>query len=802
MPLITKSILFFILFLSFAWQLKAQNSDFHFRVVNNKNEKLPFATITILSVPDTMHQQSIVADSIGRASIALTDNHPYIIRATLINYQLYERKITVYSSRPEYILQMQPSTSTLKNVVITANRPLMRQEDDKTIVDPENLAAASTNGYEILEKTPGIYVDQDGNVYLNSTTPAVIYINGREQKMSAADIATMLKNLPPNAIASIEIIRTPSAKYDASGSGGIVNIVLRKGVRIGLTGSVTAGANQGKYGNEFIGININNNNGNLSSYINLQFNKRNSYDEVQTNRKFTPDSILSQDAVTKYPGTNIYAGYGINYQFNKKWEFSYDGRLSLNTTRNTSSNLSLIETAGSNNIVSENNAFVNNKGNNYNITQGLNLKNKFDTIGSEWTTDLSYTLAPNSTNQNILTQFYIPANSSFPVYGDINNHLQFFSAQSNLVKKMPHSITLETGVKTSVVSFTNSTDYYRFSGSDKIKDNQRTGAYNYSENINAVYVQASKSMNGIVLKAGTRMENTNMSGHQVLPTDTSFGVHRTDLFPYVYLSRKIMKIAGYELKAYLVYRRTISRPAYEYLNPSTRFIDPYLYETGNPSLKPQFTKNYEANVSVDERPIVAIGVNNTTDIFTQVVYPTDSSKRVSARTYDNLGTNKEVYFRALGAIPPGKRYFFVVGVQYNHNFYNGQYQNAPFQFDRGSFTTFMYQTFKITPLTIITLNGFARFNGQFQFYELSSFGSLNMSLSQQFFKKKMTVTLSGNDLFFTNNNHFILKAGTVDASGYRESDTRRFGINVRYNFGIRKKEESNLLNVESPENRN
>ena len=229
--------------------------------------------------------------------------------------------------------------------------------------------------------------------------------------------------------------------------------------------------------------------------------------------------------------------------------------------------------------------------------------------------------------------------------------------------------------------------------------------------------------------------------------------------------------------------------AYEYLNPSTRFIDPYLYETGNPTLKPQFTQNYEANISVDERPIFALGVNKTSDIFTQVVYPTDSSKRVSARTYDNLGTNKEVYFRALGAIPPGKRYFFVVGVQYNHNFYNGQYQNAPFQFKRGSFTTFMYQTFKITPLTILTLNGFARFNGQLQFYQLSSFGSLNMSLAQQFFKKKLTFTLSASDLFFTNNNHFILQAGTVDASGYRESDTRRFGFNLRYNFGIRKKEE-------------
>ncbi|HEY0066883.1 MAG TPA: outer membrane beta-barrel protein, partial [Flavisolibacter sp.] len=158
------------------------------------------------------------------------------------------------------------------------------------------------------------------------------------------------------------------------------------------------------------------------------------------------------------------------------------------------------------------------------------------------------------------------------------------------------------------------------------------------------------------------------------------------------------------------------------------------------------------------------------------------------------------YFRALGAIPPGKKYFFVVGAQYNHNFYNGLYENKPLSFKRGSWTIFTYHNLKVTPLTNVSLNGFARFKGQQQFYELSTFGMLNLSLSQQFFKKKLTLTLSAQDIFFTNNNEFILRQGTVDASGYRESDTRRFGLNLRYNFGFRKREENNnMFNVESPE---
>lgn len=112
-------------------------------------------------------------------------------------------------------------------------------------------------------------MDQDGNIYISSLTPAAIQINGRDMRMSAADVATMLKSLPPNAIAKIEIVRTPSAKYDANSSGGIVNVVLKKGVKIGMTGSINAGMQQGTYGNQFAGFTLNNNDGKKSSSINL-----------------------------------------------------------------------------------------------------------------------------------------------------------------------------------------------------------------------------------------------------------------------------------------------------------------------------------------------------------------------------------------------------------------------------------------------------------------------------------------------------------------------------------------------------
>ena len=772
-------------------EAKAQETTVKFKLVNTRNEPLPFATVLVLSVPDTVTRQAAISDSNGVATFILVQSRPYLIRVSSVNFKLLEKKLTITGDNPSYTIMAEPRSQSMEKVVVTASRPLMRQQDDKTIVDPEPLAAASTNAYEVIEKTPGLFIDQDGNIYLSSTTPAIVYINGREQKMSASDVATMLKNLPPNAIASIEILRTPSAKYDASGSGGIVNVVLRKGVRIGRTGSVTAGMNQGKYGNQFAGVNLNNNNGALTTYINLQYGRRNSFDRIRTDRLFSPDSLLSQNAITFYSGSNYYFGYGVSYVLNKKWDLNYDGRLSYNRTDNNSNNLSTISKISTSELVNSNNTDVRNKGHNASVNQGFNLRYKIDSTGSEWTTDLSYTYAPNNT-----AQWFRTGN------GELDNQLHFLSAQTNLVKRFSQNLTVETGLKTSNVDFKNTTNYFKLSPSGNISDPARTGAYRYIENLNSAYLQASRNFSGFIVKVGTRMENTNMKGNQLLPKDTSFSIRRTDFFPYLYLSKVIATIAGYDLRAYLVYRRTISRPSYEYLNPSQRYIDPYLYETGNPSLRPQFTKNYEAKISVDERPLVAVGLNDTKDIFTQVIYPGDSSRRVSSRTYDNLGSNKETYIRLLGAIPPGKRYFFVMGAQYNHNFYEGFYESKPLAYRKGSWLIFTYHNFKLTPLTQISLNGFARFRGQQQFYQLSNYGELRLSVSQMFLKKKLTLTVSANDIFKTNKNEFTIDQGSTHANGVREGDTRRFGLNLRYNFGFKKKEDNNPFNIESPERTN
>ena len=754
-------------------------------VVDKKGLPIAFANITIQMIDSSM-PKNIVADSNGLATNILEPGKLYKIKTSAVGYQIDNRTIK-FENLNSLKIQLKESNGQLKEVVVTSTKPLIRQEDDKSVVDPEPLVAASTNAYETMEKIPGIFIDQDGNIYLNGLSPAGIQINGRELRMSATDMATLLKSLPPSSIQKIELVRTPSAKYDASGGGGVVNIVLKKGIKIGLNGSVNTGMNQGVYGNQFIGLTLNNTTDKYNSYLNTQFNQNDGYSIVNTDRFLSIDTVLKQTAKTLSPNRSAYIGFGVGRNWTDRFELNYDARLSGQSFFNSTNNESILEKISAKKNLSAIASLVENDGSNFNFNQSVRSKLKLDSLGGEWTVDFSYNFIQSNTDQTYNNTFFAGGLAS-KGFGDFTNDRDFFTYQTDYKKKR-FGITIESGLKSSILTFRNKANYQKDLNGIIIKDVFRTSAYNFKEQINAGYLQGSKTWGAVVLKVGTRVEQTIMQGEQKIPSDTSFSLNRTDAFPYVFLSRKLFKIAGYEMRGYLVYRKTISRPSYEFLNPFPRYIDPFLYESGNPSLKPQFTSNYEANISVDDKPIFAFGVNETKDIFTNVLYQSPTNNQVAYRTYDNLGKSRETYFRGIAVIPPGKAFFAVVGAQLNHNVYNGIYEQKPIVFDKATWTFFTFQSLKLDKLSTFTINGFWRTNGQQQFYELDNFGQLNSSLNRQFLNKKLTVTLSMNDIFFTNKNTFTLKQGNIYAIGFRENDTRRFGINIRYNFGVKPKEQ-------------
>ncbi len=739
-------------------------------------------------------------DLSGLARFENLTSGSYTARITFIGFRPLEESVTVSTGHREFTFRMTEDAIMMNEVVVMVSRPMMRQEEDKMIIDIQGLASISTNTLEILESTPGLLVDQDGGIFLSSATPAMIFINGREQKMSSQDIMTILRSLPPGSVQRIEVMRTPSAKYSASSSGGIVNVVLKKGVKIGRFGSVRTGLNQGRYGNRFAGFSINESGDLSTSYLNFEYSNNQMLEELSSVRLLKPDTSLFQSAESKRKANQGYIGYGISYDATEKLNLSYDGRVNRSLPSSSAMNSNIIRTSADQ-ILTETLNNTENSSRFTSLRQEMGILYRVDSTGLELDSKLSYTFNNNKSSQDYRTNLLFPAGSGIAGDGTGEHRRQFMQFQSDLTYRLPFGIKLEAGINSTWQQYQSSSGYFITREGLRTEDPSRTSSYRYRENINSGYMQASRDLGWqFLLKTGVRLEHTYMKGIQTIPSDTSFIISRADWFPYVYLSRPVFSLRGFELRAYAIYRKTISRPGYESLNPSVRYVDQFLYETGNPGLKPQFTNNIEVNVSIDDMPLFAYGRSYTRDIFSSVIYQDSRDVNVTVRTYDNLGTSRETYFRATGGIPPSRVFFFYLGAQYNLNEYDGVYETQNLSYRRGSWRFFTYHSLRFSTGTRLTLNGFLMTKGQMNFYEMQNFGQLNISLNQTFFERKLSITLSARDVFRTMVNEFRLNQGSINSYGSRYSDTRRFGINILYNFGIpAKKEKEKSFDFVMPE---
>ena len=756
-----------------------------FIVTKNNNEVVQNSTAQILKNTDS----SVLFSRILKQNTAflLAPNNDYFVRITAVGIAPIFKKIQILYADTTLAISATATSKNLDAVVVKSTKPLVRQEDDKTIVDAEPIASTSTNAYEVLEKTPGAILDQDGNVYLNSATPATIQINGREVRLSAQDLTTLLKSLPANSISKIEILRTPSAKYDAASSGGIVNIVLKKGVKLGTNGSIDASYYQGKYATKSTGFNINKNDSKLNTYLSYSITQRENFFSINSERVNDAANILfKQNAITKFKATSHYIGGGLDYKINGKWNLNYDVRFSANAGKNNVNNAIDIFKLNNNTRIGENISQIQNADPTKFIGNTITTKLKIDSAGSEWTNSLEYTYFTLQNEQQYQNLNINPARNTLFGDGDIANKKNIVVLKTDAVFKLKNKYTIEVGAKYNYTKSNNNAIFYADTSTGKYLNTFQTNKFKFSETIAAAYFQVAKSFGKFTIKPGIRLEQTDIIGNQIIPSDTTFTIKRTNLFPYLYLKREIAKVFGFKLIGNLIYRRSITRPYYEALNPTARYADQYTFEVGNPNLQPQFTNNYELNITANEFPIFSVGVNAIENIFTNVTYQKDN---IVYRSFDNLGSNKEVYLRLVGGIPPGRKYFFYAGTQMNRINYDGLYSNEIFKYKRSSWNVFTYHNYKINPTLNISINAWMRLHGVNNFFETKNFGALNLSVNKTFNKNKFSINISGNDILRTNRVYFNIDVPKFVGNGLQYTDTRKFGIALKYSFGIKPKVE-------------
>lgn len=479
-----------------------QTVDLKVKVIAGTADSFPAATLQLFRLPDSVLINTQISAADGN-KFTVRPFSKYLLKVSAIGFNSVEKPISIINKPLNVSVELKKKIKGLDEVVLVARKQLMKQEDDKTIVDAEVLANSSSNAYEVLEKTPGAIVDQDGNVYLSSMTPATIQINGREVKLSSSDLASLLKSLPAASLSKIEILRNPSAKYDAASSGGIVNIVLKKGVKTGASGSINMGSFQGIYNTKFAGFNLNRSAGKASIYLSYQWTDRNYFEDLNSSRLLSvANSSLVQAAHTIYPSVNQYIGAGTDIALTKKFYLAYDLRLSVNSNRSNA--LNEINIMDQNmGIAGKNASLINNRNTSLYLGNNISSKYKIDSAGSEWTLQFDYNLFNYNNRQHYNNYYYLPAKPTLFGNGDNHNRKNIFTAQTDVVLKLQQGITLETGVKTIVSNSSNAADYFIQQGNGDIKvDSFQTNTFKYTEAITSAYLQVSKKDPGFYYQAG------------------------------------------------------------------------------------------------------------------------------------------------------------------------------------------------------------------------------------------------------------------------------------------------------------
>jgi len=652
------------------------------------------ATVNVLRLKDSSLVKMSVCDKAGLFEIEKIATGQYAVKVTAVGYASFVSKpFTIGSENNTVIIptiELTKTSKDLQGVRVTATRPLIENKIDKLVVNVEAaISNAGSTALDVLEKSPGVTVDRDGNISLKGKQGVIILIDGKQTYLSAADLATLLRNTPANQLDQIEIMSQPSAKYDASGNSGMINIKTKKNQQEGFNGSLSLSYTQGKYAktnNSFV-FNKRKGKVNMFTTVGVSFNK--GFFDIDLTRNILDKSTKAVTSVFNQTTNNYRHDQpntikaGLDFFATKKTtlgavvNFTY-----LNAGGSGASSTDIYN--GSNVLTSINTAQSYFTYDWHNYSTNLNFRHIIDTSGTEITADADFILYhktnPGTTNNYTYDSYHRLIANPFLLSISTPSDINIYTAKVDYVHPIKKVAKIEAGLKSSYVHTDNVADYnyYDFPTGSWKTDN-RTNHFKYNENINAAYLNASKQIKKWGYQLGLRLENTIAKGTQIT-NNKSFEKNYTQLFPTAYASYTADKKNTFALS----YGRRIDRPNYQDMNPFTYFLDKFSYREGNPNLTPQFTQNVELSHNYKGQLNTSVNYTRTTDVITDIFTQNDvdsslAYKRQNIATRRNIGLSIN-YNKAIT-----KTWNFSLFANAFNNYFNGYINNALLDINYTSF---------------------------------------------------------------------------------------------------------------------
>lgn len=788
--------LFTALFLCGAFTANAQSRPGRVQgqVTEAAGKSVVAATINLLQAKDSSLVKMVITDKDGHYAIENLATGRYLLFATSTGYGKSSKlALEITPEHPLVTLE----TITLKTiahdlgaVTVTAKRPIVEQKIDRMVVNVEAaITNAGSSALEVLEKSPGISVDKDGNISLKGKEGVIVLIDGRQTYLSGTDLANYLRGLNASQMDQIEIMTNPPARYDAAGNSGIINIKTKKSRNVGYNGSANIGYGQGFYPKANEGLNLNFRKNKINLFTNLGHNYyqgRNLLSIQRNFRKKETDDIVSrftQDAVSKSSSNSYNAKLGLDFFSSKNTTFGvvlngfYTGRDFFND------NLTHIADA-SEKPSSQTRALQTNDQIFKNFSANLNFRRVLDTAGSELTSDVDFSKYKSTNNPDMINS-YFDANGhsnyrSDTLLGQLPQDIFILGARVDYTKSLKKGARFEAGLKSSYVETDNDAAYDSVLNGNIVRDVNRSNHFVYRENVNAAYANLNKPINKKWgAQVGLRLENTNARGSQ-MTTGETFNRHYTQLFPTGYLQYQADKKNSFVIN----YGRRIRRPDYQNLNPFINFVDRYTYSKGNPNLRPQFSHNIELTHNFLSFLSTTINYTRTTDIIQNVLEQNEEKSETFIRKA-NIAKQRQYGIAFNTNIPITKWWRSNIYVNGYNNQFEGLINDSLVSVGATSVALNGSQQFTFAKTWSAEISGFYRTADVSGVIKSKPMGSVSFGLSKQIMKNNGTLRLNIRDVFNTQQFRAISRYANVDAEFQERGDNRvvNIGFNWRFSKG-------------------
>lgn len=752
------------------------------------------ASVSLLRARDSATVKIAAANSEGLYSFENIPDGKYVVSVTAVGHRKSFSKIIDVTAQQQVVqlpaINLVPVSKDMAGVTVTASRPLVEQRIDRTIVNVDaSITNVGTSALEVLEKSPGVSVDRDGNISLKGKEGVLVMVDGRPTQLGGADLANLLRNMSSNQLDQIEIMTNPPARYDAAGTSGIINIKTKKTISAGYNGSATLTYSQGRYAKTAEGFNFNYREGKVNVFSTLSHNYMKQYGTINIDRNIfdnttnTIDKVFNQEANRLAEGNAYNAKVGLDFFATKNTTFG--AALTINSRHVLAKNPNITRISNSSkDLESVTKAMVDNKNDWNGLGTNLNFRTVLDKKGKELTSDIDF-LKYGSQNDQFMVNSYTdaigsPYRKADTLMGDLPQDIKVYTARVDYLQPMNKGAKFEAGIKTGIVRTDNNAAYDSIQNGRIIHDFNRSNHFVYEENINAAYVNLSAPLSKkITAQFGLRLENTNAKGVQKT-TGEDFDRHYTQLFPTAFFQYKANDKNNFGANL----GRRVRRPSYESLNPFIRFIDRYMYQKGNPALKPSVSTNLEISHTWKNQITTTLNYSRTKDVVDGII------EQKGQETYTipaNISSLTQFGLSINANTPITKWWTSSININAFNNNYKGVVSSAPIDLAATSFVVTGTQQFKVTKTLTAELNGRFR-NGWYEgVMRAKSIAFMGIGLSQQVLKNAGTIRFTVRDIFHSQVFRGRSQYGNVDFEIEQVNETRIASIGFSYRFAKGKK---------------